>query len=396
MEKLSGLILDVYDDSDGAILRDIFPEPTDLSELEKNAHALTPEEHNALPDDAYALVLVNGDQVMKKFATIDSGNTALSVMYFLKTAHKLPEEAQKVAAQNLVAACGWYGLDAPELLKEAGKKKTAFLGVGIDVGSFAESDTAKGVINVGFPHLVSAGGRHKPTGLGLGIGVAGPVISWSPSTMQGYTEEQERIKKALGKPKEKTALDIQKQKKNLDDAPDRPQKFPTHGDGYKKTAGVAQKGVKAVKRGVDILKGTSGKKARGRSLELLSEAEKRTPSMEAIRGGAKWSTPSSRRYGKASRNAGFIADKEEALTRTARIATAAGTGGAVYGAVAAKKKTAGIDKEALGLMGAAMGALTIQEHLRTAKGNLAATKGAQGGVMTPAQVQQRKAQMGMM
>lgn len=388
MEKLSGLILDVYDDSDGAILRDIFPEPTDLSELEKNAHALTPEEHNALPDDAYALVLVNGDQVMKKFATIDSGNTALSVMYFLKTAHKLPEEAQKVAAQNLVAACGWYGLEAPELLKEAVTKKWI-----VDrIRSGAEKASPKRLEALR-KNLVKGEVR---TGTRAAEAVLDSDGVWQEGTrMAGKYRKASDAVLAKQSSAEKTALDIQKQKKNLDDAPDRPQKFPTHGDGYKKTAGVAQKGVKAVKRGVDILKGTSGKKARGRSLELLSEAEKRTPSMEAIRGGAKWSTPSSRRYGKASRNAGFIADKEEALTRTARIATAAGTGGAVYGAVAAKKKTAGIDKEALGLMGAAMGALTIPEHLRTAKGNLAATKGAQGGVMTPAQVQQRKAQMGM-
>lgn len=204
MEKLSGLVLDVYDDTDGSILQEIFPGPVDLSELEKSAHALTVEEHSALPDDAYALVLVNGDQVMKKFATVDAGNTALSVMYFLKTAHKLPEEAQKVAAQNLTAACGWYGLVAPDLLK--------------------------------------------------------------------------------------VSLDLHKQKTNLDKAPDRPQKFPTHGDCCEK---------------------------------------------------------------------------------------------------------AGLDKVALGLMGAAMGALTIPQYAREAKGSLAATKGARGAVLTPAQVKQRKAQMGM-
>lgn len=103
------------------------------------------------------------------------------------------------------------------------------------------------------------------------------------------------MKQGFGRKKQssvqKVALDVQKMKKNLDDAPDRPQKFPTHGDGYKK---------------------------------------------------------------------------------------------------------AGLDKEAIGLMGAAMGALTIPEHARTAKNNLAATKGMQGAVLTPGQVKQRKAQMGMM
>ena len=118
MEKLSGLVIDAYDDSDGTVLRELFPETIDLAELEKNAHALTPEEHNALPDDAFALVLMNGGCEMRKFATIDAGNTALSVMYFMKTAHRLPEEAQKVAANNLVASCEMYGLEAPELLQK--------------------------------------------------------------------------------------------------------------------------------------------------------------------------------------------------------------------------------------------------------------------------------------
>jgi hypothetical protein len=42
----------------------------------------------------------------------------LSVEYFLKTAHKLPSEAQKTAARNLITACGWYGIDPPEELQK--------------------------------------------------------------------------------------------------------------------------------------------------------------------------------------------------------------------------------------------------------------------------------------
>jgi len=55
----------------------------------------------------------------------------LSVEYFLKTAHRLPVEAQKVAAQNLVAACGWYDIEAPEELQKIASlppKATGFLG----------------------------------------------------------------------------------------------------------------------------------------------------------------------------------------------------------------------------------------------------------------------------
>jgi len=118
MDKLSGLVLDFYDDPEGAILREVFPTRGSVPGIVKEAHALTSDERNKLPDEAYALVLVNGDVEMRKFATIDEGNTALSVEYFLKTAHKLPEEAQKVAAHNLCCACDWYGLEAPEELQK--------------------------------------------------------------------------------------------------------------------------------------------------------------------------------------------------------------------------------------------------------------------------------------
>ena len=116
MEKLSGLILDFYDDKN----REIALPLERLSDLTKEAHALTAEEHARLPDDLYALVLMDGDVTLRKFACVDPGNTAVSIEYFLKTAHKLPVEAQKVAARNLITACGWYGITpAAELEKIA-------------------------------------------------------------------------------------------------------------------------------------------------------------------------------------------------------------------------------------------------------------------------------------
>ena len=58
MEKLSGLELDIYDDPAGVILKTVFPGAEDLPELVKEAHAITGEERERLPDDAFALVLV--------------------------------------------------------------------------------------------------------------------------------------------------------------------------------------------------------------------------------------------------------------------------------------------------------------------------------------------------
>jgi hypothetical protein len=118
MDKISGIILDVYDDLGGSVLKTIFPTADALPEFVKSAHAISFDERSALPDDAFALILEQGGIELKKFATIDAGNTALSVEYFLKTAHRLPVEAQKVAAQNLVAACGWYDIEAPEELQK--------------------------------------------------------------------------------------------------------------------------------------------------------------------------------------------------------------------------------------------------------------------------------------
>jgi hypothetical protein len=118
MEKLSGLVLDVYDDRDGWVVKDIWPTLADVPELVKQAQRLTAEDREVLPDDLYALVLHDGPVTLRKYACADPGNTWLSVHYFLKTAHKLPEEAQKVAASNLHTACGWYALEPPEELKK--------------------------------------------------------------------------------------------------------------------------------------------------------------------------------------------------------------------------------------------------------------------------------------
>lgn len=116
--QTSGLVLDVFDDSDGRVLRGLFPTIESVPDLVKEAQHLGPEDLERLPDDLFALVMRNGDDVLRKYACIDAGNTALSVVYFVANADKLPEEAQKIAAQNLITACGWYELDVPEELEK--------------------------------------------------------------------------------------------------------------------------------------------------------------------------------------------------------------------------------------------------------------------------------------
>lgn len=119
MEKLSGLVLDMYDDSNGEVLRSIFPIREGVSDLVKTARFVSQEEREELPDGVFALVLTGGEAPLRKYACVDAGNTALSVEYFLREGHKLPEEAQKVAAANLVTACHWYGLPPNRMLEKA-------------------------------------------------------------------------------------------------------------------------------------------------------------------------------------------------------------------------------------------------------------------------------------
>lgn len=138
MDKLSGLVLDIYDDPDGRILREVFPRHADVPELIKEARKISPEEREQLPDDVFSLVLIDEGTTLRKYACTDPGNTALSVEYFLKTAHLLPDVAQKTAAQNLVTACGWYGIDPPEELQKVA------LGLGTAMNLMAAPSLIKG------------------------------------------------------------------------------------------------------------------------------------------------------------------------------------------------------------------------------------------------------------
>ena len=116
--ETGGLVLDVFDDFNGATLREIWPSLEDVPPQVKEAHALNSDELSKLPDDVFALVLVDGGQKMRKYACIDRGNTELSIQYFLKHAFKLPVEAQRKAAEGLKTACAWYNIEPPEGLEK--------------------------------------------------------------------------------------------------------------------------------------------------------------------------------------------------------------------------------------------------------------------------------------
>lgn len=104
-------VYDFYDDG-GDLLKMVVPDMGDLPDFVKTASAMDQAE----PGNLFALILVDEGKVMKKFATADRGNTWLSTLYFAQTKDNLPEEAQKVAAANLVEACEHYDISPPDFL----------------------------------------------------------------------------------------------------------------------------------------------------------------------------------------------------------------------------------------------------------------------------------------
>lgn len=119
--RLAGHVFDQYDDVGGEVLRTVAPTLNDIPDFVKTAASLTSEQRMRLPDDQYALIMIDEGRKMRKYATINPAQTALSVVYLLKQAHLLPPQAVKAAASNLVAACLQHGIDVPENLKIAAK-----------------------------------------------------------------------------------------------------------------------------------------------------------------------------------------------------------------------------------------------------------------------------------
>lgn len=133
MTKLSGYVFDTYDDEDGQVLRTIVENPSHLPTFVKTAARLTEAQISELPDDQFALIMLSettaGPMKFKKYATVDKGNTILSVLYLLKQASILPSEMAQTVARNLIGALDRHDLPIPEeLSKMANKKNTASFG----------------------------------------------------------------------------------------------------------------------------------------------------------------------------------------------------------------------------------------------------------------------------
>jgi predicted nucleotidyltransferase len=112
--KTAGVVLDMYDDR-GAML----PQLTSVDaipDFAKEAAVLDAEQLGELPNDAFALAAVDGDSVIRKYATVDPGNTWFSTQYFLSQRGYLPKTAQAHVAARLLGAHKAHHLAAPEEL----------------------------------------------------------------------------------------------------------------------------------------------------------------------------------------------------------------------------------------------------------------------------------------
>lgn len=114
--KYAGVTLDYYDDH-GETLKALFPTPDALPDMIKSANVRPKEK---LANEAFALIMLDQGHVFRKYACADAGTTSMSAIYFMEHGNKLPEEAQKTAAANLVRACVHYGIMPPaEMTKVA-------------------------------------------------------------------------------------------------------------------------------------------------------------------------------------------------------------------------------------------------------------------------------------
>lgn len=116
----AGRIFDIYDDYEGSVLRSLYPR--ELPELLKSASYTPKEAAEKLPSSLFALHMLDGrGHTTRKYACATPIDTVLSVEYFLHQRDLLSDDLQKVAAQNLQIALGWYSLrDNPLLTKVAG------------------------------------------------------------------------------------------------------------------------------------------------------------------------------------------------------------------------------------------------------------------------------------
>jgi hypothetical protein len=143
--RTAGVILDIYDDPKGLVLRDKLAGAAIPQKL-ATAQLLDHEKLAQLPDRLFALVGTDHGSVIRKYAMHDEPHLVTSIIYFMEGGHLFPEDVQVKVAANLVNACAWYGMDPPEgLVKVAlGAMGALTLGMGaMDLNNKAKEGTER-------------------------------------------------------------------------------------------------------------------------------------------------------------------------------------------------------------------------------------------------------------
>jgi hypothetical protein len=105
-------VIDFHDDGGLLLVR----EAEAIPDYIKQASAISLKEVDELPEDLFALVLVDGSKRLRKYACHDPAHTEISTFYLLRTYPKLTPDAVKVAAANLIQNRQIYHLPAEPML----------------------------------------------------------------------------------------------------------------------------------------------------------------------------------------------------------------------------------------------------------------------------------------
>lgn len=145
---LAGVILDIYDDPKGLVLRNKLA-GKQLSQKLAASRLLEHGELEQLPDHLFALVATNHGDTLRKYAMHDEGHLTTSIIYFAECGHLLPDHVRQKVAANLVEGCGWYDQTPPEFLTKLAFLETAMnaltVGQGLgDMANTSRSESARG------------------------------------------------------------------------------------------------------------------------------------------------------------------------------------------------------------------------------------------------------------
>lgn len=153
---LAGVILDIYDDSKGLVLRRKLGSGHPLPEKLASSTLLTHEELAQLPDRLFAMVVENHGETVRKYAMHDEAHLITSMIYFDECRSLLPEDVRQKVAENLIMGCEWYDVRPP-----ASIIKTAWVGAAISAatGVMGAVDAVKGARDAGMAE--SARGRER-------------------------------------------------------------------------------------------------------------------------------------------------------------------------------------------------------------------------------------------